>query len=36
VATILNDATLRAQWEGEVTAMRTRIANSRPQNPKTP
>ena len=29
VATILGDATLRAQWEGEVTAMRTRITESR-------
>jgi aspartate aminotransferase len=29
VATILGDATLRAQWEGEVTAMRTRIKESR-------
>jgi len=29
VATILNDATLRAQWEGEVSAMRTRIQGSR-------
>jgi aspartate/tyrosine/aromatic aminotransferase len=29
VATILGDATLRAQWEGEVSAMRTRIADSR-------
>jgi aspartate/tyrosine/aromatic aminotransferase len=29
VATILGDAALRAQWEGEVDAMRTRIANSR-------
>jgi len=29
VATIFNDATLRAQWEGEVTAMRTRIQGSR-------
>jgi len=29
VATILGDAALRAQWEGEVSAMRTRIANSR-------
>jgi len=29
VATILNDATLRAQWEGEVSAMRTRIQESR-------
>lgn len=29
VATILGDATLRAQWEGEVNAMRTRIKASR-------
>jgi aromatic-amino-acid transaminase len=29
VATILGDAALRAQWEGEVRAMRTRIAESR-------
>jgi len=29
VATILGDATLRAQWEGEVSAMRTRITESR-------
>ena len=29
VATILGDASLRAQWEGEVTAMRTRIKESR-------
>ena len=29
VATILGDATLRAQWEGEVTAMRNRIKESR-------
>ena len=29
VATILGDATLRAQWEGEVNAMRTRIKESR-------
>jgi aspartate/tyrosine/aromatic aminotransferase len=29
VATILGDATLRAQWEGEVSAMRTRIQGSR-------
>ena len=29
VATILGDATLRAQWEGEVKAMRTRITESR-------
>lgn len=29
VATILGDAALRAQWEGEVTAMRTRIKESR-------
>jgi aspartate/tyrosine/aromatic aminotransferase len=29
VATILGDATLRAQWEGEVAAMRTRITQSR-------
>jgi len=29
VATILNDATLRAQWEGEVNAMRNRIKESR-------
>jgi len=29
VATILGDAALRAQWEGEVRAMRTRIIESR-------
>ena len=29
VSTILGDATLRAQWEGEVSAMRTRITESR-------
>ncbi|MFM8914793.1 MAG: aromatic amino acid transaminase [Candidatus Limnocylindrus sp.] len=29
VATVLGDATLRAQWEGEVTAMRNRIKESR-------
>ena len=29
VATILGDAALRAQWEGEVTGMRTRIKESR-------
>lgn len=29
VATILGDAVLRAQWEGEVSAMRTRIEGSR-------
>lgn len=29
VSTILGDATLRAQWEGEVTAMRYRIKESR-------
>jgi aspartate/tyrosine/aromatic aminotransferase len=29
VATILDDAALRAQWEGEVKAMRTRIQESR-------
>jgi len=29
VSTILGDATLRAQWEGEVGAMRTRIQGSR-------
>lgn len=29
VATILDDAALRAQWEGEVGAMRTRIRESR-------
>jgi aspartate/tyrosine/aromatic aminotransferase len=29
VATILGDATLRAQWEGEVGAMRARITESR-------
>jgi aspartate aminotransferase len=29
VSTILGDASLRAQWEGEVTAMRSRIQGSR-------
>ena len=29
VSTILGDASLRAQWEGEVSAMRTRITESR-------
>ena len=29
VSTILGDASLRVQWEGEVTAMRTRIKESR-------